>query len=238
MKLKFSTSFILLFSFLLTAHAQVKNKTNRTKTVRVNTSQTSVKPTLSLNNNQDSLSYALGIDIANSLLNSGFVVNIPVLQEGLKQKLMGQVVMIDEDKISDIVSSALIAIKSKPGREFLEENKKRNSVKTASDGLQYEIIREGTGEKPSLTDDVTVHYKGTLIDGSVFDSSYDRGEPITFNLDRVIKGWKLGIPLMSVGSKYKFYIPYDLAYGERSNGSIPAFSTLIFEVELLEVKKK
>lgn len=131
----------------------------------------------------------------------------------------------------------MIEMRAKPGRDFLAENKKKPNIKVTAEGLQYEVLVEGEGAYPTSSEEVVVHYKGTLIDGEKFDSSYDRNEPLTLNLDRVIEGWKIGIPLMRIGSKYKFYVPYNLAYGERATGSIPAFSTLIFEVELLGVKK-
>uniref|UniRef100_UPI0033406411 FKBP-type peptidyl-prolyl cis-trans isomerase n=1 Tax=Parapedobacter defluvii TaxID=2045106 RepID=UPI0033406411 len=121
---------------------------------------------------------------------------------------------------------------------FMESNKAKPGIVTTGSGLQYEVIREGTGEKPAITDTVTVHYKGQLSDGNVFDSSYDRGEPATFTLDRVIKGWQEGIQLMSQGAQYRIYIPSDLGYGERGAGQdIPPYSPLIFEVELILVKK-
>ena len=124
------------------------------------------------------------------------------------------------------------------GENFLAANAKRPEVKTTESGLQYEVITEGKGQKPSETDVVKVHYKGTLIDGTIFDSSYDRGEPAEFPLNGVIKGWTEGLQLMSVGSKYKLYIPYQLGYGERgAGGTIQPYSALIFDVELLEIKK-
>lgn len=123
------------------------------------------------------------------------------------------------------------------GENFLAENAKRPEVKTTASGLQYEVITEGKGQKPTETDIVKVHYKGTLIDGTVFDSSYDRGEPTEFPLNGVIRGWTEGLQLMSVGSKYKLYIPYQLGYGERGAGEmIKPYSALIFDVELLEIK--
>lgn len=122
------------------------------------------------------------------------------------------------------------------GEAFLEANKLRDGVITTESGLQYEVLKEGKGKKPSATDRVRVHYHGTLIDGTVFDSSVDRGEPITFGLNQVIKGWTEGVQLMSVGSKYKFYIPQELGYGGRQAGSIPPYSALIFEVELLGIE--
>ena len=124
------------------------------------------------------------------------------------------------------------------GEQFLAENAKREGVKTTESGLQYEVIEATIGQKPKATDKVKVHYEGTLIDGTVFDSSYKRGESITFGLNQVIKGWTEGLQLMSVGSKYKLYIPYDLAYGAQgAGGSIPPYAALIFTVELLGIEK-
>ena len=123
------------------------------------------------------------------------------------------------------------------GEQFLAENAKREGVKTTESGLQYEVIEATLGQKPKATDKVKVHYEGTLIDGTVFDRSYKRGEAISFPLNGVIKGWTEGLQLMSVGSKYKFFIPYQLAYGERGAGaSIPPYAALIFTVELLGIE--
>jgi FKBP-type peptidyl-prolyl cis-trans isomerase FklB len=137
--------------------------------------------------------------------------------------------------------SRIQAEKSKPridsGAAFLAKNGMRPEVKTTASGLQYEVITLGTGEKPTAKDSVTCHYRGTLLNGSVFDNSYDRGQPITFPLGGVIPGWTEGLQLMPIGSKYKFYIPYNLAYGAFDYGPIPGGSMLTFEVELLEVRK-
>ena len=137
--------------------------------------------------------------------------------------------------------SKMQAEKSQPaiasGEKFLAKNKLKGGVKTTASGLQYEVIKEGTGARPTTTDSVTCHYKGTLLDGKVFDNSYDRGQPITFPLGGVIKGWTEGLQLMTVGSKYKFYIPYTLGYGASDYGPIPGGSMLTFEVELLGIKK-
>jgi FKBP-type peptidyl-prolyl cis-trans isomerase len=127
---------------------------------------------------------------------------------------------------------------SDPNASFLAQNAKREGVQTTASGLQYEVLRDGSGPKPSVLDTVTVHYRGTLVDGSQFDSSYDRGEPATFPLMQVVPGWKQGIPLMPVGSKYKLYIPPDLGYGSAAKPNIPANSVLIFEVELLGIEGK
>ena len=123
------------------------------------------------------------------------------------------------------------------GEEFLEANKAKEGIFVTESGLQYEVIKMGKGKKPAITDRVKVHYHGTLIDGTVFDSSVERGEPATFGLNQVIAGWTEGLQLMPVGSKFKFYIPQELGYGERQAGSIPPYSVLIFEVELLKIEK-
>ncbi len=123
------------------------------------------------------------------------------------------------------------------GEKFLAENGKRAEVTTTASGLQYEVLEATIGQKPKATDTVKVHYEGTLIDGTVFDSSYRRGKPIKFGLNQVIKGWTEGLQLMSVGSKYKLYIPYQLGYGEQgAGGSIPPYAALVFTVELLGIE--
>ena len=124
------------------------------------------------------------------------------------------------------------------GREFMEQNAKNDSVVQTQSGLQYMVLKEGTGAKPGPTDEVTVHYTGKLLDGTVFDSSVERGEPATFPLDKVIAGWTEGLQLMSEGSKYRLFIPSELAYGSKGTGDILPNSTLIFDVELIKVEKK
>lgn len=128
--------------------------------------------------------------------------------------------------------------KKAEGEKFLAENKTKEGVRTTESGLQYQILVPAEGIKPKATDSVKVHYQGFLLDGTKFDSSVDRGEPIVFPLNQVIPGWTEGVQLMSVGSKYKFFVPYNLGYGEKGagNGAIPGFATLIFEVELLDIK--
>jgi FKBP-type peptidyl-prolyl cis-trans isomerase FklB len=126
---------------------------------------------------------------------------------------------------------------TKAGREFLAQNAKKPGVKTTASGLQYEVLKQGDGAVPQKTDKVKVNYEGKLIDGTVFDSSYQRGEAAVFGLNQVIKGWTEGLAMMSVGSKWRLYIPQELGYGERQAGKIPPYSTLIFDVELLGIEK-
>jgi FKBP-type peptidyl-prolyl cis-trans isomerase FklB len=132
----------------------------------------------------------------------------------------------------------MIEKNKREGAAFLEENKKKEGVVTTASGLQYKVITKGTGPSPKATDKVKVHYKGTLLDGKVFESSYDTNQPIEFLLNQVIKGWNEGLQLMQVGAKYQFFIPYDLGYGEMGRGDkIPPSTVLTFEVELLDIVK-
>lgn len=199
-----------------------------------------------LKNAADSAAYAIGMQIANNLMQQSLdtVFNPEMIAVGLKDQMKKQSVFkIEEtDKLIQDFFNEFQKSKSKDkiaeGEKFLKENSKRQGVITIESGLQYEIIKQGTGPKPTINNTVKTHYKGTLIDGTVFDSSYDRGEPISFPLSGVIKGWTEGLQLMPVGSKYKFYIPYYLAYGERGAGQIIGpYETLIFEVELLSIEK-
>lgn len=192
----------------------------------------------------DSLSYSLGVLVGNNLKNGGFSdINMEIFQQGLSSAMKGEKSLIATEKCQAIVQAYAQEKEAKngsanrsAGEEFLAHNKMRKEVTTLPDGLQYEVLKMGDGPKPKATDQVKVHYHGTLIDGTVFDSSVERGEPIDFRLDQVIKGWTEVVQLMPVGSKWKVYIPYQLAYGERgAGGSIQPYSTLIFEIELLGI---
>ena len=171
--------------------------------------------------NQNSLSFQLGTSVAQYLMQYGEKeLNYEEFKAGI-----------------DLVLNMSTKAKEE-GEKFLAENAKREGVKTTASGLQYEVLEATIGQKPKATDTVRVHYEGTLIDGTVFDSSYKRGESISFPLNGVIKGWTEGLQLMSVGSKYKLFIPYQLAYGEAGAGaSIPPYAALIFTVELLGIEK-
>ena len=197
-----------------------------------------------LNNELDSVSYSLGVNIGENMQSQFEDINIDNFLIGLKQvindktepKINGeQALMIIQNYFAK-KQSAMSESKIEEGKKFLDENSKKEGVITLASGLQYKVINEGTGPKPKLEDKVTTHYHGTLLDGTVFDSSVDRGEPASFPVGGVIKGWTEALQLMSVGSKWKLYVPYNLAYGERGAGQqIGPYSTLIFEVELISI---
>ncbi len=164
-----------------------------------------------------------------------------LIKQGFINGLLGDDSQFDSHSAGEYIQATLNHLKygdtKEQGEKFLEENKLREGVIVTESGLQYEVLKMGKGKKPAATDRVKVHYHGTLTDGTVFDSSVERGEPIVFGLNQVIAGWTEGVQLMPVGSKFKFYIPQNLGYGERAAGSIPPYSTLIFEVELLDIEK-
>lgn len=199
-----------------------------------------------LSNPDDKVSYALGIMMASSAQAQGIdSLEIAAVMAAFEDVFTQQELKVPREEASQIVQQyvqgAQEARKAKLKQEaaaFLEENKNREGVQVTPSGLQYEVVKEGSGESPGLTDKVTVHYTGKLIDGTVFDSSVERGEPITFGVNQVIEGWTEALQLMQEGDKWILYIPSELGYGERgAGGEIPPFAPLIFEVELLEVKK-
>lgn len=179
---------------------------------------------------------------ANGLIGEpSLTTDFALIKQGFINGLSGDESQFDGHSAGEYIRATLDYIKygetKEQGEKFLAENKLREGVIVTESGLQYEVLKMGKGKKPAATDRVKVHYHGTLIDGTVFDSSVDRGEPIVFALNQVIPGWTEGVQLMPVGSKFKFYIPQNLGYGERAAGSIPPYSTLIFEVELLSIEK-
>jgi len=202
-------------------------------------------------------SYGIGASVGNFLNEDlankkelGIELDQELMIRGFKDALAGDA-KIEEEKIREVLTALDESVRAKQqeqakaaaqenlaeGEKYLAENAKKEGVEVTESGLQYEVLEQGDGEKPAETDTVKVHYKGTLLDGTEFDSSYSRNEPTTFPLNRVIPGWTEGLQLMPVGAKYKFTIPSELAYGERDLGKIPANSTLVFEVELLEIVK-
>ncbi len=195
----------------------------------------------------DSVSYVIGVSFTNFYKDQGISIpnlNSMIIAKAITDALAGKASLIDNNNANVVMNKCLNMQeeeKIKPtideGKNFLAKNKLRPGVKTTASGLQYEVVREGSGQKPAATDSVSCNYKGTYINGKEFDNSYTRGAPITFFLGRVIQGWTEGLQLMSTGSKYKLYVPYTLGYGLYDYNNIPGGSTLLFEIELLEVKK-
>ncbi len=200
---------------------------------------------VSLKNEIDTVSYSLGIAIGQSLKSAGLTsFNETLFVKALKDVLEGKDQLFNQQQVNSILQNYMMKLQQdkaqknlETGNNFLAENAKKEGVVTLPSGLQYKIIREGEGESPTINDKVTCHYKGTFIDGKVFDSSYDRGEPAQFPVNGVIKGWTEALQLMKPGSKWMLYIPANLAYGEQNIPGIEPNSVLIFEVELISVQK-
>jgi FKBP-type peptidyl-prolyl cis-trans isomerase FklB len=199
-----------------------------------------------LKDQKDKVSYSIGLNIGTNLNRQNVEINPEALMAGVKDGIAGKP-QLTQDQIKEVMTAFEKDMQTKQkaageknaaeGAKFLEENKKKEGVKTTVSGLQYKVIKEGTGPQPKATDTVTVNYRGTVINGKEFDSSYKRGQAATFPLNGVIKGWSEGLQLMKTGAKYQFFVPPNLAYGERAVGpDISPNSTLIFEVELLDAK--
>ena len=215
-------------------------------------SQVSAEEKLVLKDQKDKVSYSIGMNIGNNLKKQAIDVNPDALVYGIKDALSGGKALITEQEVNDTLMAFQKEMASKQserlkelgeknkkeGEAFLAENKKKEGVITLPSGLQYKVIKEGTSETPKLNDTVTTNYRGTLIDGTEFDSSYRREQPATFPVKGVIAGWTEALQLMKVGSKWQVFIPSNLAYGERGAGrDIGPNATLIFEVELLSIKE-
>jgi FKBP-type peptidyl-prolyl cis-trans isomerase FklB len=201
-------------------------------------------PQVILKTAKDSMSYAVGMSLAEFYKDQGITdINTDLVARALKDAMNSQPTLLTEEQMNMSISNYLQQLKKekaaaarKQGADFLAANKTKPGVVELPSGLQYQIIQEGTGPKPTLTDKVKCHYHGTLIDGTVFDSSIDRGQPIDFPVSGVIRGWVEALQLMPVGSKWKLFIPADLAYGDQQAGAkIAPGSTLIFDVELIEI---
>ena len=199
-----------------------------------------------LKDQKDKVSYSIGMNIGFNLSRQKVDVNPDILSAGIKDAIAGKP-QLTQDQVKDVMAQFEKDMEQKQkqageknktdGAKFLEENKKKQGVKTTASGLQYKVMKDGTGANPKPTDMVTVNYRGTLIDGTEFDSSYKRGQPATFPVNGVIKGWTEALQLMKVGSKYQVFVPANLAYGERSvSAELGPNATLIFEVELLDAK--
>lgn len=209
--------------------------------------ETLVGSDVNLENNTTKMSYAYGVNLGDGMRTQGITeVDYAAFMKGLydsfSQRPEALMTNAQAQQFLNEYMNSLMAerarISKEKGTAWLSENAKKKGVTTTPSGLQYEVIKQGTGEKPTAANKVTVHYHGTLTDGRVFDSSVDRGKPATFGLSQVIKGWTEGLQLMAVGAKYRFYIPSDLAYGERGPGGIIGPNeVLIFDVELLSIDK-
>jgi FKBP-type peptidyl-prolyl cis-trans isomerase len=199
----------------------------------------------------DSVSYILGYKMGENLKQQSVPVKPDLIFRGLKEGMAGSAAMFSDSVMQSTMMAFQVRMmgiqrqkdsaagleNKKDGEKFLADNKGKDGVKTTPSGLQYKVVKEGTGPRPSKTSTVTVHYKGTLLDGKEFDSSYKRGQPATFPLNQVIPGWTEGVALMNTGAKYEFWIPGDLAYGPQgSPPTIPPNATLHFEVELISFK--
>ncbi len=228
---------IICIAAVSVAQAQVK-KTTATKT----TATKAIAPVFK--NSIDSLSYAIGIQVASYYNVQGVTIVNPALIKKAFDDVYGKKTLLlspeqsnitIQNKLKAYMNSKNSAVKEE-GKKFLAENKKRQGVVELPNGLQYEIIKQGAGEKPKATDTVKAHYAGSLINGQEFDNSYKRGQPLEIPVGGVIQGWVQALQMMPVGSKWKLFIPSDLGYGDRgAGGAIPGGATLIFDIELLEI---
>ena len=205
---------------------------------------------IELDTEEKKLGYIIGMDIGKSLREQGTTVDLDSLIDAVRATYNGDALAMTTEEAAQVrreyvekrqaeqqaEAAAVGQTNLVEGQKFLAENATKEGVQTTASGLQYKVETMGTGPKPVATDTVKVHYRGTLLDGTEFDSSYARNEPISFGLNRVIAGWTEGVQLMPVGSKFMFYIAPDLAYGEGGGGPIPPNSTLVFEVELLDIE--
>lgn len=206
---------------------------------------------IELNTQEQKLGYIIGMDIGKSLREQGTKVDLEALADAIRATYLGEELAMTAEEAATVrqayvdkrraAQEAELAasgdVNLAEGQKFLAENKLKEGVETTASGLQYRVLKMGDGARPVATDTVKVHYRGTLLDGTEFDSSYARNEPISFTLNRVIAGWTEGVQLMPTGSKFLFYIAPELAYGEGGGGPIPPNSTLVFEVELLEIEE-
>jgi FKBP-type peptidyl-prolyl cis-trans isomerase FklB len=212
-------------------------------------SQVTGQEKLVLKNQKEKISYILGMDIGNNLKRQSIDVDTSILARGVKDAFSGSQPMLTEQEIRETMAAfqkemmakqeELAKKNKKEGEAFLAGNKKKEGVKTLPSGLQYKVVKSGTGKKPKLTDTVTVHYRGTLVNGTEFDSSSRRGQPGSFQVNGVIPGWTEALQLMEEGAKWQLFIPSNLAYGEKGAGrDIGPDATLIFDIELISIQEK
>ncbi len=215
--------------------------------------QTEGQVPIALKDQKDKVSYIIGIDIGTNLKRQSIEINPEILLRGIKDGLAGNKPLMSDQEMKDTIAAFQREMQAKQeevvkkmgeknkkeGETFLAENKRKEGVVTLASGLQYKVIKKGSGKRPKLTDTVTTHYRGTLIDGTEFDSSYRRNQPVSFPVNGVIPGWTEALQLMEEGAKWQLFIPPHLAYGERGAGpQIGPHATLVFEVELISVQEK
>lgn len=232
---------VCMFTTNVTTQAQTSEKMKTTKKVEKTTEKAKEKAT-----ETDRFSYSYGVLLGASLKQQGLTIediNTDDFLEGLKALLKDEKTKIDVATAQNEVNAKIQAMMAKKsegtltaGKAYMEKNAKKEGVKTTASGIQYEILKKGDGDKPTASSKVTTHYHGTFIDGKVFDSSVDRGQPATFPVNGVIQGWQEILPMMATGAKWRVTIPSHLAYGTQERGSIPANSTLIFEIELFSIQ--
>ena len=250
MKITKSLCALMLAAGIMGSSSAMAQKTTKTKNVKEETTMTQEAK------EKDTISFLLGHSLGMQLSQMPYEINMNDFMEGVRKAVNNEPTGISEEEAERIMTAWQTKMQQEmqmrqqaenqkqsgankeAGRKFLEENAKKEGVKQTASGLQYKVNVMGKGAKPAATDKVKVHYEGRLITGEKFDSSIDRGEPTSFPLNAVIKGWTEGLQLMPVGSKFTFYIPSELGYGDRAVSTIPAGSTLIFEVELLEINPK
>ena len=251
--LTFTVLISTVVSFSQTKKAPVKAATPAKTATPVKKATTPTASTLKMTNELDSVAYSIGMNIAQNLKGQGMEgINVGLLSKAIQDVLKSGKTDLNESQAQMLLGNYFNRLQTQrqaeeakkfegnksAGEKFLEENKKKTGIVTLPSGLQYEIMKAGEGPKPTINNTVKTHYHGTLIDGTIFDSSVNRGQPAEFPVGGVIQGWVEALQLMPVGSKWKLYVPYNLAYGERAAGpEIKPYSTLIFEVELLEIVK-
>jgi len=249
----YAVMFFLICLLVIPVNAESKNaeKKEKPEETVVSIKQDKEPKENMLKTEMDKVSYAIGTQIGQNFKKQGIEISFGPLMQGLKDAVKGNKLILTQDEMQQAMMNFQKQMQAKQqelqkvegpkniaeGKAFLEINKKNEGVKELQSGLQYKIIKEGTGETPTVDSKVKTHYRGTLINGTEFDSSYKRNAPAEFPVNGVIKGWTEALQLMKVGAKWELYIPANLAYGERGTPGIPANSTLIFEIELLEIVK-
>ncbi len=244
---------IVLLGGAAAQQTPAKPAQSTTTTTHRRTATTAAKPKpLELTTEKDKQSYAIGLNVGKSLHRDDIDVDPKIVLQGLQDAMAGGPVLLTDDQIKTVMTDlqtqvrqqqeakrqALAETNKKDGAAFMAANATKPGVVTLPSGLQYKILTPGTGPKPTATDSVVCNYRGTLLDNTEFDSSYKRGQPATFPVTGVIKGWTEALQLMPVGSKWQLFIPPDLAYGERAQGPIGPNATLVFEVELMSIEPK